>query len=56
MTFATLFTFFVVPVVYLLFERLQVRIVGGKEVHAAPALPGASKEAPIPLHAQGREI
>ena len=55
MAFATILTFFVVPVVYLQFERLQIRIFGREGVDAAPARPGVPEEAPIPLRARARE-
>ena len=53
--FATVLTFFVVPVVYLQFARLELRIVGEKDADSAAVVPEAPKEAPIPLHAQARE-
>jgi hypothetical protein len=55
MVFSTALTFFVVPVVYLQFERLQIRILGKTDTVATPAASGVTESAPVPLHTQARE-
>jgi multidrug efflux pump len=52
---STALTFFVVPVVYLQFERLQIRIAGKTATDSTPLGSGAPEDAPLALHTQARE-
>jgi multidrug efflux pump len=52
---STMLTFFVVPVVYLQFERLQIRITGKTDTDSKPFTSGAPEGSPVALQAQSRE-